>query len=630
MKCGAFDSVLRAAIGVVAAFVVLWPLDAARAACDPAANNNVTATCTGATVDQDGGAPGTSGGANGYGTGGENNLNVTVVPGASVTANGGHGIFFNTGSVVNDGTITANGGSGIFAGTFATVVNSGTITSFAGNGISARSLNLVNSGTISGVGAGNSGIGAQDLRIVNSGTISGDANGIGAFGGAMNITNSGTISGGAAAIATTVSVPDTLTLLPGSKIIGTIDLGGGGDTINVRTGNQNLTFAAGNLAGATVSSTVPFVVSGNQVVTIDPTPFAANGRALGDFSRNVSQVVPSFGNLPASTGDAPTAFAAPEQPSSIFTPAFDSIPGLSAYAADQAVFKAPTVVHADGTAVWARGFGGTRVQQADGVLLHTTNSFYGGAIGIEKQVRSDLRFGAFAGGGATRSSIELNTGDTNSNLGFGGIYARTFRGAWFLYAAFQGGGSRNDTTRNNINNNLVAGGTETAKGSYSGWYVSPELKLGHNVALGQAFGAQHTLTPSIGVRYFYGAFGSYTETGSTANLTVNSQTVQTLEERAELKLTRATLLSRDVALLIDLTGGALGVQRIGSNTVNAALLGQSIPFAAPGKDDVYGGFGGLGMEFRTANIAVFASGEYLWLSDSSTVISGKGGVRVAF
>jgi hypothetical protein len=32
----------------------------------------------------------------------------------------------------------------------------------------------------------------------------------------------------------------------------------------------------------------------------------------------------------------------------------------------------------------------------------------------------------------------------------------------------------------------------------------------------------------VQVRFLYGSFGSYTETGSTANLTVNSQTVQTL------------------------------------------------------------------------------------------------------
>jgi outer membrane autotransporter protein len=334
--------------------------------------------------------------------------------------------------------------------------------------------------------------------------------------------------------------------------------------------------------------------------------------------------------MPAATGSMPTAYAAaPSSLASVVSSAFDNMPERDAYAADQAVFKAPTVVHADGTAIWARGFGGRRIQQADGVLLRTSSTFYGGAIGIEKQVRPDLRVGAFAGGGATRSTIALNSGDTDSNLGFGGLYARYFVGASFLQAAVQGGGSRNDTTRR-INNNLVAGGLETATARYDGWYVSPELTLGHRIALGRVFEAEHTLTPSLQVRYLYGSFGSYTETGSTANLTVNSQTVQTLEERAELKLTRTTMLNANFALLIDIIGGALGVQRVGSNSVNAALLGQAIPFATPGKDDVWGGYGGLGMEFRSGHVAAFVAGEYLALSDSSSVVSGKGGVRVAF
>ena len=65
------------------------------------------------------------------------------------------------------------------------------------------------------------------------------------------MSNSGTISGGTAALQFGGG-SDTLTLLPGSRIIGAINLGGGGDTVNFRTGNQNLTFST--LAGKTVTS----------------------------------------------------------------------------------------------------------------------------------------------------------------------------------------------------------------------------------------------------------------------------------------------------------------------------------------------------------------------------------------
>jgi len=75
----------------------------AQARCDPDAGSNVTATCTGTTLNQN--PP------NGYGTGNEDNLDTTVVRGATVTGTAdadaiGRGIFFNTGSVTNFGTIS--------------------------------------------------------------------------------------------------------------------------------------------------------------------------------------------------------------------------------------------------------------------------------------------------------------------------------------------------------------------------------------------------------------------------------------------------------------------------------------------------------------------------------------------
>jgi hypothetical protein len=628
--------VSRGALAVVVAWLILSPLDAALAACAPASPvNDVAVTCTGATVNQN--AP------NGYGTVSDSGNTITVVPGASVTGTT-FGLRFTRGTVLNSGTITG-GTSGIFSdggGTAINLTNSGTITggfgiwSLGGRanvtnsgtisavvfGINATTANVTNSGTISG---GLRGISVTTANVTNSGTISGGDFGI--IAATANVSNSGTISGSTAALQFIGGGADTLTLLPGSRIIGAIILGGGGARVNFRTGNQNLTFDT--LAGATVTATVPFVVSGNRVVTIDPTPFVVAGTMLGDFSRSVSAVVPMFDNLPAATGGAPLAFAAPSAAAPIFSPAFDHIPGLSAYAADTVAFKAPTVAHADGTTFWARGFGGQRIQQADGVVLRNVSNFFGGAMGMDKALSPNLRIGGFIGAGSTRTSIELNSGDTDSNLGFGGLYARYLWGASFLHAAVQGGGSRNDTTRN-INNNLVAGGLETAKASFNGWYVSPELTLGHHIALGHVWGAQHILTPSLQVRYLYGAFNGYTESGSTANLTVNRQTVQSFEERAELKLTRVTLLNPYSALLVHLTGGALGTQRVGSNTVDAVLLGQEIPFATPGKYDVWGGYGGLGMEFRHANVAVFGAAEYLALNDNSSVVSGRAGLRVAF
>lgn len=617
----------RACTGAAVALVSLFavPTDRALAACTPAAADNVAAICTEVTVNQGDGPPGTSAGANGYGNLLFFNLNVTVLPGASIIATGlGNGISLASGTVINAGTISANQ-VGIFADNIGVnVINSGTIISANANGIGARAVNLFNTGTITG---GANGVGALNANIVNAGAITGVLGGIAVFQGAMTIVNAGTISGGATAISTTASNPDTLTLLPGSRLVGALVFGGGGDTINFRVGNQNLTFDT--LVGATVTSTVPFAVAGNRVATIDPTSFVAAGTKLGDFSRAISTAVPVSDSLPAAGGAATTAFAAQDSPASIVSSAFDHMPGLSAYAADRVAFKAPTMTYADGTTFWARGFIGERTQQADGVVLRNVSNFFGGVMGMDKRVAPNLRVGAFVGAGSTRSSFDLNSGSTDSNLGFGGLFAHYHWGASFLRAAVQGGGSSNDSTRN-INNNLAPNGFEIAQASYSGWYVSPELTVGRHIALGNFFGAQHTLTPSVQVRYLYGSFGGYTETGSTANLTVDGQTVQTLEERAELRLVRSTLLSPATALSIQVTGGALAMQRVGGNSVGAVLLGQAIPFATPGRNDSWGGYGSFGMELRHANVAVFGSAEYLALNDDSGVISGKAGLRIVY
>jgi hypothetical protein len=84
------------------------------------------------------------------------------------------------------------------------------------------------------------------------------------------------------------------------------------------------------------------------------------------------------------------------------------------------------------------------------------------------------------------------------------------------------------------------------------------------------------------------------------------------------------------AIATSIYGGVLAVQRLGDTTVDAALLGQAIPFATPGDDNVWGGYGGLGLAWRAERITVFGAAEYTALSDDSTIVSGRAGLRVAF
>ena len=114
--------------------------------------------------------------------------------------------------------------------------------------------------------------------VTNSGTTTASANGASGVGGVAqaifigtngSVTNSGLVSATSTGSAQAISIGgiSTLTLLPGSWIVGSINFGIP-SAVNFRVGNQNLTFDL--LTGATVTSTVPFVVSGNRVVAIDP------------------------------------------------------------------------------------------------------------------------------------------------------------------------------------------------------------------------------------------------------------------------------------------------------------------------------------------------------------------------
>ena len=462
----------------------------------------------------------------------------------------------------------------------------------------------------------------------NSGTVNDTVSAGTDGGGRAAIYNSGFINNfGGIAVEFFGSGPDKLVLFPGSLIVGAINLDPTHDTtIKFKGGNHNLTF--NTLAGATAKGKIPFAVHGNQAAAVDPTLFSVTDALLMDFTRSLTSLVATvspnieYGGGRALPYAAATGAAWGEQ-------IFGNIQGQSAYAADAAVFKAPPVGYADGTVIWARAFAGERIRDAEGVLLRNDNRYYGAALGGEKQVRPNLWLGAFIGGGSTKTKVDVTLDSADNDLGFAGVYGRTAWGASFLHASLHGGFTGSSTTRY-VNNNLLPNGIEIARASYDGWYVSPEVTIGHHFALGHVWNAYHTVTPSLQVRYLYASFDGYTETGTTAPLSAGTRTVENVEERAELKFTRTTMLSPQTALMLNVFGGGLGVQRIGGTAIGASLLGQPIPFATPGEDTVWGGFGGGGFEVRHLNVAAFASAEYLALSDDSTVVSGKAGVRVGF
>jgi uncharacterized protein with beta-barrel porin domain len=161
---------------VMALATVLLAGEGAQASCAPQSANGVTATCTGTTTNQGGGAPGTSAGTDGYGLSVQTGVTVTINNGASVTGT-------LRGIDLGDATVTNNAGAHISGGSEGIA----TLAGFA---------NVTNSGSIAGTTSGGV-VAATNATVTNNigATITGGTFGIFANAGFADITNSGSITG---------------------------------------------------------------------------------------------------------------------------------------------------------------------------------------------------------------------------------------------------------------------------------------------------------------------------------------------------------------------------------------------------------------------------------------------------
>jgi outer membrane autotransporter protein len=189
----------------------------------------------------------------------------------------------------------------------------------------------------------------------------------------------------------------------------------------------------------------------------------------------------------------------------------------------------PAAVPYYDTRIWASGFGGERHQRADGLVLPTDDWAYGGAMGVDRVFRPNLRLGAFVVAGAGRESVELNVQTIDATYVFGGAYGRFDWVTQYLDFALYGGGISNKSTRG-IANNTVPTGFEDATASYGGWFISPELIYGYRIPFNAV-----TVTLRLRLRYVGGELDGYSESGSMQNLSVGRRDINDLEERGELE-----------------------------------------------------------------------------------------------
>ncbi len=463
------------------------------------------------------------------------------------------------------------------------------------------------------------------------------------------ITNAGTIAGTGGTAIKLSSAADTLTLLPGSRIIGLIDMGGGADTINinnvvpasrvsslttllpVNTILQNVINFTGTLNATPtgVAPNMPSVTSQTQFATLDPTAFGQADRALMNFTGGISSLVQGRLGGSAANGSAVQVVSfAPTGASGRTEEAFAAISSMSAlgYAAERARPLAQSFSYADAPYnVWTSGFGGTSTQKGDDTMLRSVASAGAGVIGVDRQLRPDLLIGAFAGGGTGRLSVELNSQSVDTDYVTGGFYGRFDWVSHFLDFTLQGGVTASKSKRLVLNDSVPAG-SETATASYDSWYISPEIAYGRRYH----FANGYTLTPVGRIRYLAGTFDGYNEAGSAQNLVVGRRALHDVEERAEVELSKITGVGVG-SLRTSVHGGLIALQRLGNPTINTILIGQNLSFATPGKDSAAGVVAGAGFDLRaTDRMSLFGAFEATLMSGHSRTAAAKAGLKFAF
>jgi hypothetical protein len=276
------------------------------------------------------------------------------------------------------------------------------------------------------------------------------------------------------------------------------------------------------------------------------------------------------------------------------------------------------------TVAWLKALGSYRDQQAEGSDAGFENLLGGLVAGVDSSMGAGKRAGLFVGAAAGQMQTDPDSQTIDSDNYFAGVYAGFTGGSTFLDLSLTAGVSDFASDRS-LANNQVVGGIEHAKADYQGYFISPSVTLGSAVHMDDG----GIFTPSLRARYAGLFLDSYDESGSAADLSVDSRDVNVFEVRGQLAYGLAPLQQENGTLNTTLRIGADGIFSDGGS-IDASLLGNPLDFSASdSSDETLRGFVGLDAVYATTGAATFHVGAELgYDSNEALTIQAKAGFEI--
>lgn len=457
-----------------------------------------------------------------------------------IRSDGDHALITNTGTVNGDSEGTVVQVHGIrLGGDYATMINEGTIIAEE-DGIFAE---------------------GDHALIINTGSTRGGVAGIGSQGDYATVINAGRVATGDGSGAIKLAgINDQLILLNGSVLEGIVRFDGINQGLTVGTGLNLYLNYAGTLASLDSASPLIHDTANGLVIAIDPTGFATAGPWL--------QIMNGV------TRDAVNSALSQEEPS--------ALAGGSRFAYGTG--------KETGTRGWASGYGGVQNLSGSGGVSGASQA-YGGIVSGGTFAVEERMFGVFGGGGYSHIKTDGDQQTISVSSVYGGLYRSAQHGDWRVNGSLAVGYAHHSSDRQ-VANNGVAGGLETASATYGGIFLSPTL----------------TLIRPIGDRTdlsLAGAYGAlfldnYQESGSAADLTVASRSVQVASIQAKLTTLAAEHRMETGSLSAKTWLGLDGSFNLGGNDVSAVAAGLPVAFTAGFADAMAIGFAGVGVGYDPA------------------------------